>query len=57
MAKVPDATITRIVRYLRALERMEEAGRVRTSSDELARLTGVTAFQVRKDLAYFGSYG
>ncbi|WP_456410251.1 redox-sensing transcriptional repressor Rex, partial [Oceanithermus sp.] len=57
MAKIPDATITRIVRYLRALERMEEAGRVRTSSEELARLTGVTAFQVRKDLAYFGSYG
>ncbi|HGY09158.1 MAG TPA: redox-sensing transcriptional repressor Rex [Oceanithermus profundus] len=57
MAKVPDATITRLVQYLRALERMEEAGTVRTSSEELARATGVTAFQVRKDLAYFGSYG
>ena len=57
MAKIPDATITRLVRYLRALERMEEAGAVRTSSEELARATGVTAFQVRKDLAYFGSYG
>jgi len=57
MAKIPDATITRIVHYLRALENMEKAGQVRTSSDELARATGVTAFQVRKDLAYFGSYG
>lgn len=57
MAKIPDATITRLVRYLRALERMEEAGAVRTSSEALARATGVTAFQVRKDLAYFGSYG
>jgi len=57
MAKIPDATITRIVHYLRALERMEKAGQTRTSSDELARATGVTAFQVRKDLAYFGSYG
>jgi redox-sensing transcriptional repressor len=57
VSKIPDATITRLVRYLRVLERMEEAGAVRTSSEELARLTGVTAFQVRKDLAYFGSYG
>ena len=57
MAKIPDATITRIVHYLRALERMEKAGQTRTSSDELAKATGVTAFQVRKDLAYFGSYG
>ncbi len=57
MAKIPDATITRIVHYLRALERMEDSGQTRTSSDELAKATGVTAFQVRKDLAYFGSYG
>ncbi|WP_457637551.1 redox-sensing transcriptional repressor Rex [Oceanithermus sp.] len=57
MAKIPDATITRIVHYLRALERMEKSGQTRTSSEELARETGVTAFQVRKDLAYFGSYG
>jgi len=57
VAKIPDATITRLVRYLRALERMEAAGTLRTSSEDLARQTGVTAFQVRKDLAYFGSYG
>ncbi len=57
MAKIPDATITRLVRYLRVLERMERDGDVHTSSEELARLAGVTAFQVRKDLAYFGSYG
>jgi len=57
MAKIPDATITRLVHYLRALERMEKAGQLRTSSDELAKASGVTAFQVRKDLAYFGSYG
>jgi len=57
MAKIPDATITRLVHYLRALERMEKSGQLRTSSDELARVSGVTAFQVRKDLAYFGSYG
>jgi len=57
VAKIPDATITRLVRYLRVLERMERDGDVHTSSEELARLAGVTAFQVRKDLAYFGSYG
>ncbi len=57
MSKIPDATITRLVHYLRALEQMEAEGKVRTSSEELAAAAAVTAFQVRKDLAYFGSYG
>ena len=56
-AKVPDATVSRLVTYLRVLEEMERRGVVRTSSEQLAEETQVTAFQVRKDLAYFGSYG
>ena len=56
-AKVPDATVSRLVTYLRVLEEMERRGVRRTSSEELAEQAQVTAFQVRKDLAYFGSFG
>lgn len=56
-AKVPDATVSRLVTYLRVLDTLERRGVVRTSSEQLAEEAQVTAFQVRKDLAYFGSYG
>jgi len=55
--RVPDATISRLVVYLRVLEDLERRGIKRTSSEQLAEEAKVTAFQVRKDLAYFGSYG
>jgi len=55
--RVPDATISRLVVYLRVLEELEKRGVKRTSSEQLADEAKVTAFQVRKDLAYFGSYG
>ncbi len=55
--KIPNATISRLVTYLRILESLEERGVNRTSSEQLAEEAQVTAFQVRKDLAYFGSYG
>ncbi|HEU4742507.1 MAG TPA: redox-sensing transcriptional repressor Rex [Meiothermus sp.] len=57
MAKVPSAAISRLVTYLRILEDLEAAGINRTSSEQLAEEAQVTAFQVRKDLSYFGSYG
>ena len=56
-AKVPDATVSRLVTYLRVLEALERAGVTRTSSEQLAEEAQVTAFQGRKDLAYFGNYG
>ncbi len=55
--RVPDATVSRLVTYLRVLESLERRGVMRTSSEQLAEEAQVTAFQVRKDLAYFGSYG
>jgi redox-sensing transcriptional repressor len=55
--KVPSAAIIRLVTYLRILEELEAKGVHRTSSEQLAELAQVTAFQVRKDLSYFGSYG
>lgn len=57
MARVPNAAISRLVTYLRILEDLEAKGINRTSSEQLAEEAQVTAFQVRKDLSYFGSYG
>jgi redox-sensing transcriptional repressor len=55
--KVPSAAISRLITYLRILEELEAKGIHRTSSEQLAEEAQVTAFQVRKDLSYFGSYG
>jgi redox-sensing transcriptional repressor len=57
MAEVPTAAISRLVTYLRILEQLETRDISRTSSTDLAERAGVSAFQVRKDLAYFGRFG
>ncbi|WP_104990041.1 redox-sensing transcriptional repressor Rex [Deinococcus sp. NW-56] len=57
MTGIPTATISRLVTYLRILEGLEAHEISRTSSNDLAERAGVTAFQVRKDLAYFGRFG
>ena len=57
MSTIPTATISRLVLYLRTLEQLEAAGVKTTSSDFLADEAQSTAFQVRKDLAYFGRFG
>ncbi|ULH15693.1 redox-sensing transcriptional repressor Rex [Deinococcus sp. KNUC1210] len=54
---IPTAAISRLVIYLRILEALEAAEISRTSSSDLAERAQVTAFQVRKDLAYFGRFG
>jgi redox-sensing transcriptional repressor len=57
MPAIPSATVGRLVTYLRVLTEMEQAGVRSTSSDELGAVAHVSAFQVRKDLAYFGRFG
>lgn len=57
MRNIPTATVSRLVTYLRILTDLEEGGTKRTSSDVLAEEAQVSAFQVRKDLAYFGRFG
>ena len=57
MRNIPTATVSRLVTYLRILTDLEEADIKRTSSDVLAEEAQVSAFQVRKDLAYFGRFG
>ncbi len=57
MSTIPTATISRLVTYLRVLTDLEARGIKNTSSEQLADEAQVSAFQVRKDLAYFGRFG
>jgi redox-sensing transcriptional repressor len=54
---IPSATVGRLVAYLRVLRTLERAGERSVSSEDLGAGARVTAFQVRKDLAYFGRFG
>ncbi len=55
---IPEATVARLPMYLRALlDLAETRGELTVSSEELARMAGVNAAKVRKDLSYLGSYG
>lgn len=55
--KVSDIVIPRILSYLRVVQQLERDRKVTVSSEELAQLTNVSAFQIRKDLANFGKFG
>lgn len=55
--KIPDATIGRLSLYSRYLKEADEKGIATVSSQHIAKATGVTPAQVRKDLAYFGEFG
>lgn len=57
MSSVPTATISRLVIYYRILCALENQGVKKTSSEHLAEGAQVSAFQVRKDFAYFGRFG
>ncbi len=52
-----EATIKRLPRYYRYLGRLIEDGTLRISSSALAEKMGVTASQIRQDLACFGDFG
>jgi redox-sensing transcriptional repressor len=56
-SKIPTATITRLSRYSRALEELDEQGLGVISSEKLAQFCEVNSAQIRKDLAYFGEFG
>ena len=59
MAKkdIPATIIGRLPLYLRALQRMAQAGQKITSSQELGERLGFSAAQIRKDLSQFGEFG
>lgn len=56
-AKVPQATVPRLARYLRVLHRLEREGIPKVSSKELADRLDANAAQIRKDFSYFGEFG
>lgn len=53
--KIPLVVVPRLSLYYRML--LESRNSDFISSEELAKLTGFTASQIRKDLAYFGQFG
>ncbi|MBI3292327.1 MAG: redox-sensing transcriptional repressor Rex [Elusimicrobia bacterium] len=53
--RIPQRTIPRLSHYYRALLESREVQLI--SSETIAELTGYTAAQVRRDLAYFGQFG
>jgi len=55
--EIPDATVSRLPLYHRALIGLHQSGVTTVSSEQLADMAGVNAAKVRKDLSYFGSYG
>lgn len=59
MAKnqIPDIVVSRLPRYLRALDHMLQNGIKTTSSQELGGAIGISAAQIRKDLSQFGEFG
>jgi len=55
--EIPRKTIYRLSIYLRCLARLRDNGIETVSSEALAKAAGVKPTQLRKDLAYFGTFG
>ena len=55
--RIPDETVRRLPVYLRGLLFTSKQGERNISSQNLADLVGVNAFQIRKDFSYFGDFG
>ncbi|MFQ5906782.1 MAG: redox-sensing transcriptional repressor Rex [bacterium] len=56
-ARISDAGVARLAQYYRVVSNLGPPGRRHISSQELGRITGHSAAQVRKDLSCFGSFG
>jgi len=54
---VSDATVKRLSKYYRTLQNALSADKTTISSEEIGKLNGLTAAQVRKDLSFFGAFG
>jgi redox-sensing transcriptional repressor len=55
--QIPRKTVYRLSTYLRCLAPLKEKRIKTVSSDALAKVAGVKPTQLRKDLAYFGTFG
>src|SRR3954452_7799942 len=54
---IPNPAVRRLSLYLRQLEAFKRGGRATISSKQLGESLNLTDAQVRKDLAYFGTFG
>jgi redox-sensing transcriptional repressor len=54
---IPEIIVGRLPIYLQALEHMLHQGILTTSSQELGKMIGISAAQIRKDLSQFGEFG
>jgi redox-sensing transcriptional repressor len=54
---IPKVVVARLSLYLRELQRLVAGGQETINSREMGRLLGLTAAQVRKDLAHVGHFG
>jgi len=54
---VPLPALERLSTYIRCLMQLEDEGVWTVSSQDMEKLTGVSAAQFRKDLSYFGEFG
>ncbi len=57
MEKLSNKIISRVLLYIRILEELIKKNRARVSSNELAKLTGLSDVQIRKDISKFGKIG
>lgn len=55
--KISGTVIKRLPKYYRYLELIGDKGIIRVSSQELSKITGLTASQIRQDLNHFGAFG
>lgn len=55
--KISNVVIKRLPRYRRYLKELKKKGVSKISSNELSRLIGYTASQIRQDLNNFGGFG
>lgn len=55
--RIPDETIRRMPKYLRALGWLQQQGYATISSQQLAGQLHLKSPQIRKDLSYFGAFG
>lgn len=55
--RVSGSTVKRLSKYYRTLNELIKEDVEHVSSEELAKLEGVTSAQIRKDFSFFGNFG
>jgi redox-sensing transcriptional repressor len=55
--KTPLPTLSRLCLYKRCLSKFKSAGKLKTSSQEIAEHTGIPSYLIRKDINHLGEVG